>query len=192
MGNAADEGDGGDLTRNDSYRFYLITRDAAWSERDGKRQREHGGLIHGRQALRYLGRPFGALVNVITRAKVRRLARELELRGVCYDQPSHSRVTAVSIASMIETIDKVGAAPRQPQPQPTAPAADTPPRWAPVAAMGRRAIKSVATFLFPEWGQRASKYQPERHYMRGPGPKWREKQGQYAVVARSSSRSQHH
>jgi hypothetical protein len=34
-------------------------------------------------------------------------------------------------------------------------------------------------------------YRPERHYMRGPGPKWHEKralQDQEAVVSRSTSR----
>lgn len=189
MCNAADEDGRGDLTRNDSYRFYLITRDVSWIESDGKRPREHGGLMDGGHAQRHLGRPFRALVDMITRAKVRRLVRELELRGVCYDQPSYSRVTAVSIASMMEIIDKSGAEPRQLQP--AAPPADMPPRWAPVAAMWRRAIKSVADSLFPGWGRRASKYQPERHYMRGPGPKCREKQDQYAIFARPN-RSHHH
>ncbi|NVO13982.1 MAG: hypothetical protein HXX10_08090 [Rhodoplanes sp.] len=28
------------------------------------------------------------------------------------------------------------------------------------------------------------RYQPERHYMRGPGPKWREKYGRVAETAR--------
>ena len=27
------------------------------------------------------------------------------------------------------------------------------------------------------WGGSVSQYQPEAHYMRGPGPKWREKHG---------------
>jgi hypothetical protein len=27
------------------------------------------------------------------------------------------------------------------------------------------------------WGGAVSQYQPEAHYMRGPGPKWREKHG---------------
>lgn len=32
---------------------------------------------------------------------------------------------------------------------------------------------ALAAFLNPFWDVR--KYHPERHYMRGPGPKWREK-----------------
>jgi hypothetical protein len=34
----------------------------------------------------------------------------------------------------------------------------------------------VATFLGPSWDGPAKRYHPEEHYMRGPGPKWREKQ----------------
>ena len=39
----------------------------------------------------------------------------------------------------------------------------------------RSAISAVVTFLGPSWDGRVSKYRPEDHYMRGPGPKWREK-----------------
>jgi len=34
-------------------------------------------------------------------------------------------------------------------------------------------IRQFAAALGPTWDIR--KYKPERHYMRGPGPKWREK-----------------
>jgi hypothetical protein len=34
-------------------------------------------------------------------------------------------------------------------------------------------IRQTAEALGPFWDVR--KYRPERHYMRGPGPKWREK-----------------
>jgi hypothetical protein len=37
----------------------------------------------------------------------------------------------------------------------------------------RHAVSVLATLLHPFWDVR--KYRPERHYMRGPGPKWREK-----------------
>jgi hypothetical protein len=33
------------------------------------------------------------------------------------------------------------------------------------------------------WGGAVSQYRPEAHYMRGPGPKWREKHGQNTEVA---------
>jgi hypothetical protein len=39
----------------------------------------------------------------------------------------------------------------------------------------RSAVESVVTFLGPSWDGRVRKYRPEDHYMRGPGPKWREK-----------------
>jgi hypothetical protein len=39
----------------------------------------------------------------------------------------------------------------------------------------RSAISSVVTFLGPSWDGPVRKYRPEDHYMRGPGPKWREK-----------------
>ena len=39
----------------------------------------------------------------------------------------------------------------------------------------RNAFSSVVTFLGPSWDGPVGKYRPEQHYMRGPGPKWREK-----------------
>jgi hypothetical protein len=39
----------------------------------------------------------------------------------------------------------------------------------------RSAFNSLLTFLGPSWDGPVRKYRPERHYMRGPGPKWREK-----------------
>ena len=35
--------------------------------------------------------------------------------------------------------------------------------------------RSVVTFFGPSWDGPAKRYRPEAHYMRGPGPKWREK-----------------
>jgi hypothetical protein len=40
----------------------------------------------------------------------------------------------------------------------------------------RSAVSSLQTFLSPSWDGRVRKYRPEQHYMRGPGPKWHEKQ----------------
>jgi hypothetical protein len=44
-----------------------------------------------------------------------------------------------------------------------------------VIALLRRAVSSLMTFLGSSWDGPAAKYRPEDHYMRGPGPKWREK-----------------
>jgi hypothetical protein len=40
----------------------------------------------------------------------------------------------------------------------------------------RKANRALLTFFFPTWYGRRRKYQPEKYYMRGPGPKWRAKQ----------------
>jgi len=39
----------------------------------------------------------------------------------------------------------------------------------------RNVLAAVVTFLGPSWDGAVRKYRPEDHYMRGPGPKWREK-----------------
>ena len=39
----------------------------------------------------------------------------------------------------------------------------------------RGGICSLVTFLNSAWDGPVGKYRPEDHYMRGPGPKWREK-----------------
>jgi hypothetical protein len=44
-----------------------------------------------------------------------------------------------------------------------------------LASVVRSAIGSVVTFLSPSWDGPVRRYRPEDHYMRGPGPKWREK-----------------
>ena len=43
------------------------------------------------------------------------------------------------------------------------------------ASLLRSAAGSLLTFLGPSWDGPRRKYRPEAHYMRGPGPKWREK-----------------
>jgi hypothetical protein len=39
----------------------------------------------------------------------------------------------------------------------------------------RSGISALVTFLGPSWDGPDRRYHPEDHYMRGPGPKWREK-----------------
>jgi hypothetical protein len=43
------------------------------------------------------------------------------------------------------------------------------------AGLLRSAISALVTFLGPSWDGPVRRYRPEDHYMRGPGPKWREK-----------------
>ena len=42
-------------------------------------------------------------------------------------------------------------------------------------AVLRQGVAAFARSLSPFWYGPAGKYRPEDHYMRGPGPKWREK-----------------
>jgi hypothetical protein len=44
-----------------------------------------------------------------------------------------------------------------------------------LVAQLRGVIGVVVTFLGPSSGGAVAKYRPEDRYMRGPGPKWREK-----------------
>jgi len=44
-----------------------------------------------------------------------------------------------------------------------------------LACLLRSAVGALVTFLGSSWDGRRGKYRPEDHYMRGPGPKWREK-----------------
>jgi hypothetical protein len=48
------------------------------------------------------------------------------------------------------------------------------PRW----DLIRNRLMAVITSYWPE--RHNTPYRPERHYMRGPGPKWREKHGRSA------------
>jgi hypothetical protein len=48
----------------------------------------------------------------------------------------------------------------------------------------RARFRTVALNLLTAfWGGSVSQYRPEVHYMRGPGPKWREKHGPSREVA---------
>jgi hypothetical protein len=46
-----------------------------------------------------------------------------------------------------------------------------------LASITHVVMTALLTFLFPEWYEQNERYRPERHYMRGPGPKWRAKHG---------------
>lgn len=38
-------------------------------------------------------------------------------------------------------------------------------------------MRVLRSAIFSCWPEREGRYRPERHYMRGPGPKWRAKHG---------------
>lgn len=50
-------------------------------------------------------------------------------------------------------------------------------------AMRARYRTVALNLLTAFWGGSVSQYRPEVHYMRGPGPKWREKHGRSREVA---------
>jgi hypothetical protein len=46
-----------------------------------------------------------------------------------------------------------------------------------VNSVRARLRTAVLNFMTALWGGSIRQYRPEAHYMRGPGPKWREKHG---------------
>jgi hypothetical protein len=50
-------------------------------------------------------------------------------------------------------------------------------------SMRARLRTAVPNLLNAFWGGSVSQYRPEAHYMRGPGPKWREKHGRNKEAA---------
>lgn len=74
-----------DFSHNASYRSYLISRtgpppDYQFGRTQGKRFR-----IHARSALRHVNGYFRTIIEAIANAKLKRLERELQLRGIRYD-----------------------------------------------------------------------------------------------------------
>jgi hypothetical protein len=75
-----------DLTRNDAYRLYLITRSASstdyrFGSMNGKR-----GRMRARRALMRVSGYFKTMIERIADAKLRRTERELALRGIRSDR----------------------------------------------------------------------------------------------------------
>ena len=82
-----------DLSYDDGYRAYLITRreplgDYRFGRTHGKRLR-----VRARRALRRVNGYFRNLIETIANSKVRRMERELELRGIRFDRANDSWVT---------------------------------------------------------------------------------------------------
>ena len=80
-----------DLTRDDAYRTYLVTRTESprrFSRAGGKR-----AGVHARRALRRINGVFKNMIEAIANSKLRRMKRELELRGIRYDREKHNWVS---------------------------------------------------------------------------------------------------
>jgi hypothetical protein len=85
-----------DLTYDDAYRSYLITRrDPPGEYRIG---RTHGkrARVHARTALRRVNGYLKNMIEAVANSKLRRMERELELRGIRHDRPNDSRVARKS------------------------------------------------------------------------------------------------
>jgi hypothetical protein len=82
-----------DFAYDDGYRAYLITRreppgDYRFGRTHGKRLR-----AHARKALRRVNGYFRNLIEAIANSKLRRMERELELRGIRLDRANNNWVT---------------------------------------------------------------------------------------------------
>ena len=87
---AGDDDKNRDLTYDEAYRWYLITRtdptsDYRFGRTQGKRLR-----VRARTALRRVNGYLQTMIEAIADSKLRRMQRELELRGIRHDQPNSS------------------------------------------------------------------------------------------------------
>jgi hypothetical protein len=83
-----------DLVYDDDYRAYLITRSAneyQFAKSHGKRVR-----VHLRSTFRRVNGFFTKLIAAIADSKIRRMQRELGLRGVRYGRLNDDRATRES------------------------------------------------------------------------------------------------
>jgi hypothetical protein len=102
------------------------------------------------------------LIDQIADAKMRRMVRELELRGIDY-------VTSMRIGRRMHIV-RASVAIRQ-----LLGATLTTRTIARLLTVPRYCGNALLKFLFPAWYGPSATYRPENHYMRGPGPKWRAK-----------------
>jgi hypothetical protein len=81
-----------DQIYSDDYREYLITRSQSADDyRFGRSQRRRT-RVHARKALRHVSGYFRTMIEAIANAKVRRMERELELRGIRLDRSNNDWV----------------------------------------------------------------------------------------------------
>ena len=82
-----------DLLYGDDYRAYLMARSQSAGEHRFGRTPGKRARVHARNALRRVTGYFGAMIEAIANSKLRRMERELELRGIRFDHSSDSWVT---------------------------------------------------------------------------------------------------
>ena len=80
-----------DLIDDDDYRSYLVARaQAPNSYRFGRTKAKR---VRARSALRRVNGYFKSVIEAIANSKLRRMERELELRGIRFDRPGDRWVT---------------------------------------------------------------------------------------------------
>jgi hypothetical protein len=85
-----------DLIYDDDYRAYLMAqRDAPGGYRFGRPQAKRA-RVRARTALRRVNGYFKTMIEAIANSKLRRMQRELELRGIRYDRPNNNRLAGKS------------------------------------------------------------------------------------------------
>jgi hypothetical protein len=82
-----------DLTYDDGYRAYLITRRDAPSEYRFARTQSKRVHVRARRALRRVNSFLKNMIEAIADSKLRRMERELELRGIRFDRTNSNWVT---------------------------------------------------------------------------------------------------
>ena len=81
-----------DLLYSDDYRAYLITRSQPADDYRFARTRGKRARVHARKGLRCVTGYFRTLIEAIADAKLRRIQRELELRGIRFDRSNNDWV----------------------------------------------------------------------------------------------------
>ncbi len=79
-----------DLIYDDDDRSYLMAHRAAPGGYRFGRTREKRVRVHARSALRRVNGYFASMIEAIANAKLRRMERELELRGIRFDRSNES------------------------------------------------------------------------------------------------------
>ncbi len=85
-----------DLLYSDDYRAYLISRSQSADDYRFGRTRGKRARVHARKALRRVSGYFRTMIEAIADAKLRRMERELELRGIRFDRANQDWVAPKS------------------------------------------------------------------------------------------------
>ncbi len=85
-----------DLIYDDDYRSYLMARSNSSGDYSFGRTRGKRARVHARNALRRVNGYLKNMIEAIANAKLRRMERELELRGIRLDRPNSNWVTRES------------------------------------------------------------------------------------------------